>query len=83
MGVVDGAQTIYFTQKGIAEEQNPIYGRHPSPERIIATKIGFGITHYLLSKELVKKDSKLGRIFQVTTIGIQAGVVTWNAKFIF
>lgn len=78
LNAVDAAQTCSFLRRGTAQELNPILGRNPSCKKVIGFKIGAGLIHYLISSSLPEREAK---IFQISTIVIQAGVVTWNTKF--
>ena len=78
LNAVDAAQTCSFLRRGTAHELNPILGRNPSCKTVVGFKIGAGLLHYIISTNLPEKEAK---IFQIGTIVIQAGVVTWNLKF--
>jgi len=81
LNAVDAIQTCSFLARGTARELNPILGSNPSCEKVIGFKIAAGALHYLVSKTLRHHDEKAAKIFQITTIGIQGAVVTWNMQF--
>ena len=80
LNVVDAIQTIDCLDRKVCYEANPIYGKHPSMERIIGTKVATGIIHYLIEDRM---PSKTRKVFQVTSIVVQGGVVAFNARLAF
>lgn len=83
LSAIDTVQTCDFLKRGVAREINPIFGKNPSCERIVATKIVGGAIHYVIAKKLNESDPEAARIFQITSIVIQSGVVMWNIQFAF
>lgn len=83
LSAIDAAQTIDCLNRNVCYEVNPIYGRNPSTEKIIGIKVVGGAFHYLLVREVYKRDPKLARTIQYITIGIQGGIVAANLRFAF
>ncbi len=83
LNAIDAVQTIDCLNREICYEVNPLLGKYPSTEKIIAIKATSGIIHYIITKELYKRNPKSARIFQYVTIGIQGSVVVANMRFVF
>lgn len=83
LNAADAAQTCDFLARGKAYELNPILGKHPSCAKVVTFKVTGGAAHYLLVREIEKRDPKLAKIVQIITIGIQGGVVAANLRFTF
>lgn len=84
LNAIDLAQTIHCIH--IAErchEANPLWGEHPSVEKLVAIKLGSAALHYFVTDHLARRDPEAAAIFQWATIGIQGGVVTYNFSVIF
>ena len=80
---VDAVQTCDFVARGRAIEINPILGRHPSCGSVIGFKIGTGIIHYLLVREVAKHDPNAAKWVAIASVVFQGGVVLANLKFVF
>jgi hypothetical protein len=50
LSAVDAGQTIHCLDRGICEEGNPIFGRHPSAKTLIIAKVGLGALHFVAFK---------------------------------
>ena len=83
LSAVDAIQTIDCLNRNVCHEMNPIFGKHPSTERVIGTKIISGILHYLLIREIYEEDPRMARTIQYISIGIQGSVVAANLRFAF
>ena len=84
LNLIDGAQTVYcihITEQ--CHEANPVWGRHPSVEKIVGIKLASGVVHYFTTDYLAKHDPKAAAFFQWASIGLQGGVVAWNTKVMF
>ena len=78
LNAVDAIQTCHFLAKGGVKELNPILGSNPSCKKVVGFKIAAGVLHYVVARSF---DEETAKIFQITTIVIQGGVVTWNFQF--
>lgn len=78
LNAVDAIQTCSFLARGTAQELNPILGSNPSCKKVVGFKIAAGVLHYVVARSF---DEETAKIFQITTIVIQGGVVTWNFQF--
>ena len=83
VSAVDGIQTCDFVARGRAIEINPILGPHPSCGTVIGFKIGTGIIHYLLVREVAKHDPNAAKWIAVASVVFQSGVVLANLRFTF
>lgn len=64
-------------------EANPIIGRDATCGRVVAVKVGVGLLHWLIARELEERDPEAAKFFQIVSIGIQGSVVAWNVKVMF
>jgi hypothetical protein len=83
LNAIDAVQTIDCLNREICYEANPLLGKYPSTEEVIKFKVANGIIHYIITKEIYKRDPKAARTFQYISIGIQGSVVTANMRFAF
>jgi len=72
---VDAMQTIDIKNHPGMYETNPILGRHPSDDQVIAYFITTGYLHYQIAKHL---DSKYRKIWQYMWISVEVGVINHN-----
>jgi hypothetical protein len=83
LSAVDAAQTIHCLKRDLCEEANPIFGKHPSPGTIVASKLAGGLLHYALIKELNKRDPRMALRTAQISAALQGGVVAMNARIAF
>ena len=83
LNAADAVQTCDFLKRGVAQELNPLFGKHPSCGKVIAFKIVGGGIHYALVSKINETDPKLAKIIQIITIAVQGGVVAANLRFVF
>ena len=83
LSAVDAAETIYCLKRDLGEEGNPLFGQHPSAKTIVLTKVGAGLVHFMLFKELNRRDPKLALRTAQLSAGMQGGVVAMNARIFF
>lgn len=83
LNAIDAIQTIDCLNREICYEVNPLIGKYPSTEKVVVFKAASGIIHYIITKELYKRNPKAARVFQYVSIGIQGGVVAANMRFAF
>mgnify|MGYP001199899642 CR=1 FL=1 len=87
LNAADLIQTCHFISTGRGVEGNPIItsimGETPSCRSLAAFKAGGGILHYLIAKELNKRDPEAAKWFQTVSIGVQGTVVAANFRLIF
>lgn len=76
---IDAYQSIHCVQSGRCIERNPIFGRNPSPAKIIGFKVAAGTVHYFAVRELAKHNKTLARILSIVTLAGQGYVVGYNA----
>ncbi len=79
---VDTAQTCYGISKGLVE-RNPIFGKSPKCETLVAAKLGAGIVHWLIYKEIARRDQDDAETFAKVSFFVQGGIVGWNFTKIF
>jgi hypothetical protein len=83
LSAVDLVQTISWCAHHNPCEGNPVLGKHPSPEKLIALKLVGGAAHFMLLERLSKRNPKAAlRVAQVS-FGLQGAVVGLNFKTIF
>jgi hypothetical protein len=83
LSAVDAVQTIRCLKRGLCEEGNPIFGKHPSAGTLIASKLGSGLLHYVLINELNRRDPRMALRTAQISAGLQGGVVAMNARLAF
>ena len=83
LNAIDAIQTCDFLARGVAYEINPILGRNPSCPKVIAFKIAGGGIHYLLVREIAKRDPEVAKWVEIFSIAVQGGVVAANLRFAF
>src|SRR5436853_2732514 len=83
LSVIDTAQTINCLNRNMCEEANPIFGKHPSPGKLIAAKLAFGAAHFAMFNHLNKKNPRGALRFAQGSVLVQGGVVALNARFSF
>ncbi|NKJ00377.1 hypothetical protein [Novosphingobium sp. SG707] len=79
LNLADAAATISCVERRICDEKNPLYGgARPSWARVAGIKAGTGALHYMIYRVLAKGDTRLAKIFELTTVTIQGAAVLWN-----
>lgn len=79
LNLADAAATISCVERRICDEKNPLYGSaRPSWARVAGIKAGTGALHYMIYRVLAKGDTRLAKIFELTTVTIQGAAVLWN-----
>jgi hypothetical protein len=81
--VVDTVQTVDCLNRHVCTEGNPLFGRNPSTEKLVAMKAGFGLLHYLAFAHLRARDPYAARTFARVSVAVQGVVVVANARFAF
>jgi hypothetical protein len=83
LSAIDAAQTIDCLDRNVCSEANPIFGKHPRAETLIAVKAGLGLVHFFAFKRALDKSPKSAlRLAQVSCV-VQGTVVGLNARMIF
>ena len=75
---IDAGLTIACTERPTCREVNPIYGRRPKAEMVIATKVAMGALHYFAIRQIARDDVKLARATSWVTLALMGGVVGFN-----
>lgn len=83
LNVVDAVQTIDCLNRDACHEINPLIGRDPSTEKVVAVKVGAGAIHYLLFRLIADRDPKAAKLFSQVSVVVQGGVVAANLRFAF
>lgn len=78
LSAVDAVQTIDCVHRNACEEANPIFGKHPSAARVILTKAGVGLAHFLVFRELNKRNPKSALRAAQFSAGLQGTFVVLN-----
>jgi hypothetical protein len=83
LSAIDAAQTINCLDRNVCSEANPIFGKHPSAEALIAVKAGLGLVHFAAFKHTLHRNPKAAlRLAQISCM-VQGTVVGLNARMIF
>lgn len=80
LNVADIVETETCLHQGTCVEANPIFGRHPSDARLIGTKVGMGLVHYLIFRKLYEDNNPHIKVFEYVSIAVQGGVVVANLR---
>ena len=83
LSAIDTAQTIECLDRGLCEEANPLFGKHPSSAKLIAAKAVFGAAHFAVFNRLNERDPHAAMRFAQGSVIMQGGVVALNARFAF
>ena len=83
LSAIDTAQTIDCLNRGTCSEANPLFGKHPTPSKLIAAKLAAGALHFAVFTHTNARDSKTALRFAQISAGVQGGVVLLNARFMF
>lgn len=75
---IDAGLTIACTERPTCREVNPIYGRRPTAEMVIATKVAMGALHYFAIRQIARDDVKVARATSWVTLALMGGVVGFN-----
>jgi hypothetical protein len=75
---IDAGLTIACIERPTCREVNPIYGRRPKAEMVIATKVAMGALHYFAIRQIARDDVKLARAASWVTLALMGGVVGFN-----
>lgn len=83
LNVIDTAQTIDCLHRDVCTEGNPLFGKRPSPGKLIAIKGGIGILHWIIFNHVRERDPYAARRMATWSVAIQGGIVAANARFTF
>lgn len=83
LSAIDAAETIYALDHDLAEEANPLLGKHPSTAKIIAVKVAVGAAHYALFTYANDRNPKSALRFAQVSAIMQGGVVGLNLRVVF
>jgi hypothetical protein len=83
LSAVDAGQTIHCLDRGICEEGNPVFGRHPSAKKLIIAKVGLGALHFVAFKALNDRNPRAALRLAQVSCAVQGGVAMLNARFMF
>lgn len=83
LNAIDTVQTVDCLSRHVCTEANPLFGKRPSKEKLIAGKALLGLGHFLLFSKLLGDDPRKARTMARWSVGIQGTVVVANARFAF
>lgn len=83
LSAVDTAQTISCLNRGICDEGNPVFGKHPSSAKLIAAKVGLGLLHFAVFERANERNPRAALRLAQVSCAVQGGVVGLNARFSF
>lgn len=82
--VIDTIQTYECVHKTKhCYETNFLLGKHPTKSDIIGWSLTSSVFHWVISRELAKKNPQAGILFQIGTIGHKTKTVISNARIIW
>jgi hypothetical protein len=64
-------------------EANPLFGKHPSAEKLILLKAGVGLIHFAAFKYIQHDDPHAAMRLAQVSVAVQGGIVALNARFMF
>lgn len=83
LSAIDLAETVHCLERHQCEEGNPLFGRHPSTPRLIASKLALGALHFTVFTRLNERNPSAAlRMAQISCVA-QGGVVALNLRFVF
>jgi hypothetical protein len=74
LSAIDAGQTIHCLDRGICEEGNPIFGKHPSAKKLILAKVGLGALHFVAFKALNDRNPRAALRLAQVSCAVQGGV---------
>jgi hypothetical protein len=77
---VDTIDTAICRSRDTCIERSPLYGRTPAWEKVVALKVGTSAAHYLIVREIAKRDPKVARIAAMVSAVVQGGVLVFNFR---
>lgn len=83
LSAVDAIQTIECLERGRCREANPLYGKKPSPAKVILLKSGLGLFHFFGFQELNRRNPKTALKVAQFSAGVQGAVVAFNLRAAF
>jgi len=83
LSAIDAGQTIHCLDRGICEEGNPIFGKHPSAKKLILAKVGLGAIHFAAFTALNDRNPRAALRLAQVSCAVQGGVAMLNARFMF
>jgi hypothetical protein len=83
LSAIDAGQTIDCLNRGICEEGNPIFGKHPSAKKLILAKVGLGALHFAAFSALNERNPRSALRLAQVSCAVQGGVAMLNARFMF
>jgi hypothetical protein len=83
LSAVDAAETIHCLDRDTCQEGNPIFGKHPSPAKLILGKVVFGAIHFAVFDRMRDRNPKAAMRLAQISAGVQGGVVLLNLRVAF
>jgi hypothetical protein len=83
VSAIDTAQTVDCLDRGICNEANPLFGKHPSAKKLILAKAGMGLLHFAVFSRLNGHNPKAALRLAQISFAVQGTVVGLNARFTF
>jgi hypothetical protein len=83
LSALDAAETIHCLDRGTCKEGNPIFGKHPSTEKLILAKVGFGLLHFVAFDHMNSRNPRTAMRFAQVSCAVQGGVVLLNLRVAF
>lgn len=79
----DITTTIICLEKGTCYERNPLYGRHPSPAKIIAIRGGTQVAFHVLMKRLAEDRPGAAKAAAITWAVVSFAATGLNMRYVF
>jgi hypothetical protein len=83
LSALDTAQTVDCLERGVCQEANPLFGKHPSTKTLILAKLGGGLAHFALFNYLNDRNPKIAMRAAQVSFALQGTVVALNARISF
>jgi hypothetical protein len=83
LSAIDTAQTVSCLNRGLCDEANPLFGKHPTTFKLIAAKVAMGAVHFAVFRYINGHNPKAALRMAQISAGLQGGVVLLNARFTF
>ncbi len=87
LNAMDALETEKCMHQRYCTERNPILGRHPTTARLLAFKLGGGISHFMLYRRISNTHSRaklaMATWIEIFSLATQGTVVALNFKSVF
>jgi hypothetical protein len=78
LSAADLVITVRCLERNECEEMNPVWGKHPSTQKLVIGKIAGGVIHFAAIRYIADRNPKLALRLAQISVAVQGGVVGFN-----